>query len=388
MRPWSCSGLLSLCLLWPVGVWAQPAFQSVIVTATAATPPESQRPIPIAAQPAAETTPAKVLASPPPRATPPRRAKSAPRKSRKASSRRKSTVPLAPVLKLVAPLAKPVLAPALSPIPSGWRLWDVGPPTESESESETEPALDSLVVHLDAALWPVVRVVGLVFVLLRLLSLLVARRARRGRSTFVLIRRGWIFVEGTAWLLTGVWAIAQLSSRQSAPATLLAMLVFGLMVALSWNGLRDVTAGLMLAAERPFALGDHVCLQEGEGRVRAFRSRVLELESPDGIRIRVPYRRVLGTARVRKGGRQTTHVVPMELSVPDFMEPQEAIKAARELACSSPWAVLGASPRIELLAGAQGPVVKVTAFAFAEDAQPLLHADLLSGWRQECARKA
>lgn len=386
MKLWVQASLLTLLAAMPALVWSQPESQ----TATAAEPAPNA---PVAAPPAIapvdsapQIVPATASAPAPVRSTrAARRSKASARKRALSRRRRRSTIPVAPVIKLVKPLRPPPPSvPAPSVLPVGWRLWDVGPPTEAEPPSAP---LDTLVGRLDAALWPVVRVVGLVFILLRLLSFLVSRRARRGRSTFVLIRRGWIFVEGTAWLLTGVWAIAQLSARQSTPATLLAMLVFGLMVALSWNGLKDVTAGLMLAAERPFALGDYVRLNEGEGRVRAFRSRVLELETQDGVRVRVPYRRVLDTARVRKGGRQTTHAVPMELVVPDFMEPPEALKTARELASSSPWAVLGESPRIELLAGPHGPLVKVTAFAFAEGAQPLLHADMLSGWRQECAKK-
>jgi len=274
--------------------------------------------------------------------------------------------------------AAAVAPPAALPS-AGWTVWDVGPPAASP---EGASPFERIVERLDAALWPVVQVVGLVFLLMRLLSWLVRRRAHGGSPGFIVVRRGWVFVEGSVWLLTGIWAIAELSARQSPSATLLALLVFGLMVALSWNGLRDVAAGLMLAAERPFALGDHVVVEEGEGIVRAFRSRVLELQAPDGLRIRVPYRRVLNAARIRKGGRRTTYAVHLELMLPDTMDPSQGIKLARELAASSPWAVLGETPRIELLAGSPGPRISVVGFAFRAEAQALLHADLLHGWRE------
>jgi len=233
----------------------------------------------------------------------------------------------------------------------------------------------------------VVQVLVLVFVFLRLLSWAVRGLAKRGRATFVLLRRGWVFVEGSVWLATISWAVFQLSARESPSATLLALVAFAVLVALSWNGLRDVAAGLMLAAERPFGLGDHVSLAEGEGRVRAFRSRVLELEMQDGLRVRVPYRRVLGAAKVRKGGRQTTHAIQLELEVPETMDPQDALRSARELAASSPWAVLGEAPRLELFEARGAARVRLVAFAFDAEAESLLHADLLSGWR-EAARRA
>lgn len=284
------------------------------------------------------------------------------------------------------PAAAAEAPPSVEPGPapsSGWTFWDVGPPASRTEEPST---FDRLAERLDRAVWPVLQVLFGVFVFLRLLSWLVRRLAKGGRPTFVLLRRGWVFVEGTAWLLTVGWAVFELSARQNPSATLLALVALAVLVALSWNGLRDVAAGLMLAAERPFGLGDYVHLAEGEGRVRAFRSRVLELEAPDGLRIRVPYPRVLGATRIRKGGRQTAHAVQVELEVPESMEPQDALRAAHELAASSPWSVLGEVPRLELCEEPGGPRVRLVAFAFDAEAEPLLYADVLSGWRDMARR--
>lgn len=350
--------------------WAQAGSSTTSVAPTAptleATPSATVAPTLRPAAPAARA-PKKVAARPKVRAKP------------KAKRRRAKRAPVVQAADAGVTDAGAAAAPPAALPSAGWTVWDVGPPTASP---EGASPFERIVERLDAALWPVVQVVGLVFLLMRLLSWLVRRRAHGGSPGFIVVRRGWVFVEGSVWLLTGIWAIAELSARQSPSATLLALLVFGLMVALSWNGLRDVAAGLMLAAERPFALGDHVVVEEGEGIVRAFRSRVLELQAPDGLRIRVPYRRVLNAARIRKGGRRTTYAVHLELMLPDTMDPSQGIKLARELAASSPWAVLGEQPRIELLAGSPGPRISVVGFAFRAEAQALLHADLLHGWRE------
>ncbi len=240
---------------------------------------------------------------------------------------------------------------------------------------------------LDSAFFAIFRAWFVVFVLLRLGSWMVRTLGRRARPRWVVLQRGWPLIEGVVWVLMFMWSLTRLEYSRAIPASVLVGFAACMLVAASWNALRDVSGGLVLASERPFQVGDFVRFGAASGQVRAFRARVVELETVDGHLLRVPYRDLVGVTDVRTGGKRTAHAVVLDLDVPESLEPSEAMALAMEVAASSPWAVLGVTPRLSLCRQQDGVTkIQVEAYAFDREANRHLHADLVSGWRQGLKR--
>lgn len=262
-----------------------------------------------------------------------------------------------------------------APIPAleafGPADWGLDPNARRPSELPGETVLPWLLLSL------------LLFVGLRVASRVVRRTARERRRWAVIAARLWPLLEAAVWILVALAWIAKVLGSRSTPVVyaILAAVVLG--VAVLWGALRDVAAGLVFVAERPFDVGEVVRVAGQEGQVRRLRLRFLEIETADGRRVQVPYREISGTTGVRAGGRRVAHAVVLDLELPVGFEPTEALRIAREIAASSPWAVLGLAPRVELSTTSEGrSVVRVEGFAFDAEVRSDLHADLLAGWRE------
>ena len=250
--------------------------------------------------------------------------------------------------------------------------------SSAQPERVVPPAASPLVERLGLILLLAV----LLFVVMRVVGRVVARAAGEGRGWGLVASRVWSLFEVSVWMVA---AILLVGSALGSEGNLVLYVLVGaivLVTAAQWNALRDVAAGLVFASERPFDVGDVVRVGGVEGQVRRLRMRVLELETADGDRVQIPYREAVGTTDVRSGGRRVAHAVRVVLDLPDGADPSEALKLARELAASSPWSVLGVSPRVQLGSAPDGrPTVEIEGYAFDRTVQASLHADLLGGWR-------
>ena len=255
------------------------------------------------------------------------------------------------------------------------------PPPPPSPRPSAGSRLDSVAAEFDEAFWTVVRTVLGAFLVLRFLAWWVRREARRGRSWAEGPARVWVFVEVLAWALVALWVSTHVFPERSALAGFVGATVVTTALATSWSALRDLVAGLILAAERPFDVGDFVRVIDVEGQVAGFRARVLELTTTANEHIRVPYRHIVGTTRVKGGGAQAAHAVHMSLELPENMTPQEALRTARALAASSPWAVLGMSPQVDVTHDGPSQRVLLEAYAFSGAARAELSCDLDAGWK-------
>lgn len=226
----------------------------------------------------------------------------------------------------------------------------------------------------------VILVVAIAFIMLRLFAWSARRAARSGRISERAIQL-WPVFEAAAWAAVFVLLVVRVG--RSTAASLLALLLMFTLVVLAWSALRDVASGILIAIERPFETGDFIRMGDVEGQVSSLRTRVIELVTASGDRVRIPYSRIKGATNVRAGGRRTANAVRLELELPPTIDPAEALRAARELAASSPWSVLGTIPRLELETDQRGgQKIEIEAYAFDKEASSHLHADLLKGWRE------
>ncbi|MEM7678623.1 MAG: mechanosensitive ion channel family protein, partial [Myxococcota bacterium] len=133
-----------------------------------------------------------------------------------------------------------------------------------------------------STLFAALRVFLLVLIGLRLSAWLVRRLAQRGVRAARTADRSWRIIEGLTWLAVGIWGLDHLATGPGIGPAAAATGVVLLLLALAFNAIRDVVAGLLLNLERPFDVGDYVRVADAEGQVHAFRTRMLELIAPDG----------------------------------------------------------------------------------------------------------
>ncbi|MCC7383686.1 MAG: mechanosensitive ion channel [Deltaproteobacteria bacterium] len=215
-------------------------------------------------------------------------------------------------------------------------------------------------------------------------SRLLSRRLSERRRSTLLLRRVWPIAEVAAWVVVLLFLVVDLLGRRTELALWGLAAIGALAIAVWWQPLKDLAAGIVFLVERPFAVGDVVRIGSDEGQVRRLRLRLVELETAEGRLVLVPYRSLgTGTALLSLGGR-TAHAVRIELELPADLSPQVALQQARELAASSPWSMLGAVPRVRILLGEPGRrAVEVEAYAIDRPARAALVADLVSGWKGE-----
>lgn len=215
-------------------------------------------------------------------------------------------------------------------------------------------------------------------------SRILSRRLSERRRSTLLLRRVWPIAEVAAWVVVLLFLVVDLLGRRTELALWGLAAISALAIAVWWQPLKDLAAGIVFLVERPFAVGDVVRLGSDEGQVRRLRLRLVELETAEGRLVLVPYRSLgTGTALLSSGGR-TAHAVRIELDLPADLSPQVALQQARELAASSPWSMLGAAPRVRIVLGDPGRrAVEVEAYAIDRPARAALVADLVSGWKGE-----
>ncbi|MEE2903123.1 MAG: mechanosensitive ion channel family protein [Myxococcota bacterium] len=238
----------------------------------------------------------------------------------------------------------------------------------------------SLVSDWERIAW--ILCIGLIIFLVSRLFTRVLRKAATDEQRWALVSiRAWPLLQLVIWLGLALWVIVEAFGTQNNVLFYGLVGLIALVIAMQWNALKDVSAGLVFTAERPFEIGEVVRIGTAEGQLRRLRLRHLEIETNDGRVSQIPYRHAIGATDVRSGGKSVAHTVELELAIPKNVDPKIALDAAMELAASSPWAVIGVQPKVGLHASHGGEsTVKVAAYAFDRELKATLHADLLSGW--------
>ncbi len=140
--------------------------------------------------------------------------------------------------------------------------------------------------------------------------------------------------------------------------------ILGVALAASWFGVRDVLSGVLLKADRAFAVGDHVRIGDIEGVVARLGLRALTVETTRGEEATIPYSRLAREPIVRTPGaeRGTLHVFELHFGAPPTVaETKRRIRSAA-LACH--WSAIAREPEIAVLDAQR---YEVTVFALDPD---------------------
>jgi hypothetical protein len=190
------------------------------------------------------------------------------------------------------------------------------------------------------------------------------------KSTRDAVRRALPVAAAGVALIYALVAVTILFADQPMVAAIATVLVIGAFVVVSWNALRDLASGVFLKAGDICQPGDHIRIDDLQGRVAHMGLRVLVLETSDGDEALIPYSRIARDRLLRTPAVEgvTPHV--FQLSVPPELSPATLKTQVRHSAMLEHWSAVSRAPEIALHDGQ----LEVTVYAVDPDRGPDIEA--------------
>lgn len=184
---------------------------------------------------------------------------------------------------------------------------------------------------------------------------------------------------GTA-LIYALIAVSVLFADQPAVAAIATVLVLGAFVLVSWSALHDVASGVFLKAGDICQTGDHVRIDDLNGRIVHMGLSVLVLETSDGDEALIPYSRIARDRLLRTPAEEG--VTPHVFRLPIGNASPAALKArVRRSALLVHWSTVSRAPEVTL----HGDHLEVTVYAVDPDRGPDIEAAVRAGLGAEPA---
>lgn len=172
------------------------------------------------------------------------------------------------------------------------------------------------------------------------------------------------FLVGLSFL---AWALIVIL-RDRSPFTMATLgLIVAVLIATAWFALRDYVSGVILQAENLYEENQRVAFSGTAGRVRNVGLRTLEIETEDGKRVKIPYRKMTGAALEISDEQAFSKAHTFRLAVPRSLSPTETIARVRTAALNAFWSSVKHEPHVQLRG--ENPehfTVEVTVYALEE----------------------
>ncbi len=185
-------------------------------------------------------------------------------------------------------------------------------------------------------------------------------------------------VEVTVALAYAAAGLAVLVVDEPAFAAILMSLV-AVLVVFAWPALYDLMSGVAFRVSQPCRVGDHVELEDIEGRVIEIGTRAMVVQTRQGDEAVIPYGRV-GRRTLRRtqsvSGAHVHAFVLDEQVGEDFAEIKQAVIRA---AVRCHWGSVVHEPKVERRAGTK---IEVSVYALDSDHAPLVEAAVRKGLRE------
>ena len=141
----------------------------------------------------------------------------------------------------------------------------------------------------------------------------------------------------------------------------------------SWFAIRDFMAGIFLKAGKVCRVGDQVRLDGIEGRVKHMGFRVLEVVSPGGDEIVVPYSRISRQSISRLPNVDGLARHSFRLELPPTLPSLDAKRSVWRSALNDHWISLKRDPQVDIAADGS---LDVTVYALTPDHGPLIEQSI------------
>ena len=150
--------------------------------------------------------------------------------------------------------------------------------------------------------------------------------------------------------------------------------------------IKDLIAGVVILADRPFQLGDRIKVQDAYGEVDHIGLRSTKLTTADDTRVTISNHSVISGLIWNSNSGVPDCQVITDLTLPINVDPNEAIKIGYEAAYSSPYllrtkpVVVLLSDEVDLLAYCR---LRIKAYVFDHRYEPRLMSDITVRAKQE-----
>jgi small-conductance mechanosensitive channel len=163
-----------------------------------------------------------------------------------------------------------------------------------------------------------------------------------------------------------------LSTNPAFAAVGTAIVIVGFAV-LAFGPMRDVVSGVVLKAGRVCKVGDHVRIDDLNGRIVTMGLRVLALETTDGEEAIVPYSRVARERLVRtSSGVESISPHVFRVRLPTTMSLAETKRHIRRRAMLVHWSAISRQPEVSVTADG----IEVTVYPIDPDRGPDIEAEV------------
>lgn len=194
-------------------------------------------------------------------------------------------------------------------------------------------------------------ILGIVFFLFFRFLGRVSRKAVMRSSYRVWLRRLIPPIEGITWFVFFMLALNSLSSTSIWGSVIIISICLIAVIWISWYGIRDIIAGIILKTEGAIVINDRIQLKEVTGQIKKMGYRIMELETDTGEIVNLPYSRVSGSMQIKSnpGEKMKSHRFEVEISPESNLAMNDMVNKVKQVAYNAPWSSLKKAPQVKLL---------------------------------------
>jgi len=97
------------------------------------------------------------------------------------------------------------------------------------------------------------------------------------------------YIKTASWILFIFWSADLIFRGQPLISRIFAVLLFCIIIGISWSLIRDIVSGILIKFEGTFTKTSHVKIHGEEGSVKNMGFRAMEIETDRGETLRIPY---------------------------------------------------------------------------------------------------
>ncbi|MGB1698895.1 MAG: mechanosensitive ion channel domain-containing protein [Nannocystaceae bacterium] len=149
-------------------------------------------------------------------------------------------------------------------------------------------------------------------------------------------------------LIFTIFTIYVMATTRSTYLSLLILMVFSAVFALSWQAVRDVAAGIICRAGGLVRLGDHLAVESTAGVVSGVGLRSFTIRSASAEEVVVPYGRLMRASVHRSRSEEGGRAVLLQVEIPSGLTPRNAMALVQQTVFLNHWASIRHRPGITL----------------------------------------
>ena len=169
------------------------------------------------------------------------------------------------------------------------------------------------------------------------------------RSYRTLLYRILPVIEASLWLFYAVWAVGAIFKEGLYYNTALMMVLVIAVSLVSWFAIRDWIAGIVLRVQDAYESGQEISVRDIQGTIRRVGYLALEIETPGGERVKIPYSQISGHIRGRSLPDTASNYHRFEVEIGREIPLGEARGKLRDAVLNSPWSAFDREPQTKLL---------------------------------------